>query len=408
MKKSILLFLILCLISCEQKVNINKENHLQLFNLKGKVKQITYDYILNEITDISYKPIGKANPRFLDLGSVGDIDLSYTRVFSELDLYYNETFFDSYNIFLRTISSKSFYSNRCDYYEIEFNTDGNVTDFKSYKSGKVIYSINFEYIDNNIVKIKKTEDTKGEYSGIKSEIVIDFEYGKNNLIKKRNERSSNGFSSNSIFTYTFDKEKNEFLISELKNNKFSNGRTEKNNFTYRMTLDSKNNIEEIIYEKDNKNIKFSNGKLKKITEFDKQNSLIFNIELNYNGNSFSEIKKTRFGKLNEIYFEYEDNGNLNNVKCNDESKKEFFNNLKFSYEFDSFKNWTKQTYAIDRSKYDNYIQYLNKRDKYSNEYYEIYGYSPFSNQENFDAEIEKKYLSMYSSKIDVERKIIYY
>ena len=98
MKKIFLIFFIFSLLSCEQKVKVNNESHLQLFNLKGNVKQLNHDYILNEITDISYKPIGKANPKFLDLGSVEGADLSYVRALSEFDFYYYEVFFDSHNI----------------------------------------------------------------------------------------------------------------------------------------------------------------------------------------------------------------------------------------------------------------------------------------------------------------------
>lgn len=408
MKKIIFILSIFCLFSCEQKVKINEENHLQLFNLKGNVKQLNHDYILNEITDISYKPIGKANPKFLDLGSVEGADLSYVRALSEFDFYYYEVFFDSHNIFFSEILNKSYYANRCNNYEIKFNTDGNVTSFEGLKNNKKIYKIYFEYENNNIIKIKKVEDTKGEYLGKKSETTTEFEYGSNNLITTKKVTENDGYTSNSTFSYDFNKDKNEFSITEVRNEKFSDNETKKFNINYIMALDNEDKIEKITYEKKNKVISFANGRIKKITEFNKNNELTFNIELNYNGNNISEVKKTKYGKLNEIYFQYDDNGNLKNVKCNDESKKDFINDLRFSYEYDNFKNWTKQSYSIDRAKYDNYIQYLKKREKYSNDYYEVYGYSPFSFKEDVDAEIERKILSKYSSKIDVERRIIYY
>lgn len=406
MKKIIFILSIFCLFSCEQKVKINEENHLQLFNLKGNVKQLNHDYILNEITDISYKPIGKANTTFFRSVSTHDTNLSYIRTLSEFDFYYYEEFFDSYNIFFSQMLSYVDYG--WNNYEIKFNSDGNIISIEGFKNNMKIYKIHFEYENNNIIKVKKTEDLRKEDLGKRTETIVEFEYGSNNLITTKKVTENDGYTSNSTFSYDFNKDKNEFSITEVRNEKFSDNETKKSNFNYIMALDNEDKIEKITYEKKNKVISFANGRIKKITQFNKNNELTFNIELNYNGDKISEVKKTKYGKLNEIYFQYDDNGNLKNVKCNDESKKDFINDLRFSYEYDNFKNWTKQSYSIDRAKYDNYLQYLKKREKYSNDYYEVYGYSPFSFKEDVDAEIERKILSKYSSKIDVERRIIYY
>ena len=103
MKKIIVLLIVVSLVSCTERIKLSKENHLQLFNLKGNFKQINYKYVQNEITDISYKPIGVANPRFYILGSVSEIDLSYVRAQSTFDNYYDNLFFDSYNILTRWV-----------------------------------------------------------------------------------------------------------------------------------------------------------------------------------------------------------------------------------------------------------------------------------------------------------------
>lgn len=414
MKKIIIIIIIsaFCLFSCEQKVKLNEENHLQLFNLKGKVKQINYDYLLNEITDISYKPVGKANPKFYDLGCIGDIDLSYTRIFSDLDFYYNHIFFESYNIVLEQLINKRFYENRCDSYEIKFNSNGNVTDFKGLKNDTLISNINFYYDNENVIKIKhfynkKEEKLYGKEKKILEE-VTEFEYGENNLISNKKFNNNNGLTSTSEYFYTLDKDKKEIIINEKEHIKFTNNKIKNNEYKYKITLDKNSKIESINYEMENKIINFSDGKIKKITEFDKQNKLTFNIEINYIDNNFSVVKKTYYGRLNEMYFEYEENGNLKNVKCNDESKKEFLNNLKFNYEYDNLKNWTKQSYSRDRSGYDNYLVYMEKRKKYSDDFYLLHGYSPFTFREDVDVEIEKIYKKKYSSKIDVNRRIIYY
>lgn len=408
MKKIILVLSIFCLISCNQKVNLNEESHLELFNLKGKVKEINFDYTLNEITDISYKPIGKANPRFFDLGIIGDIDLSYPRALSKLDFYYHQIFFDSNNIFLSEMLNKSYYANKCDSYKIEFNKNGKLISFEGYKNKKGIIKIYCEYTDNNITKIKKAEDSKNEQLGAKSDIVYEYQYNKFDLLSSKKETNSNGYSLNSTFNYIFDKHKKEFNIKEDRLENFSDNRTKKSQFEYTLTINNENKIDKIIYDKENKTISFLDGKIKKIIEYDNDGKLIFSIELNYVGGLIADLKKTKYDILNEVYFEYEENGNLKSIKCNDESKKEFTNSLKFNYKFDHFKNWTKQIYVIDRSKYDNYIQFLKKRETFSNDFYERYGHSPFTFKEDVNVEIEKNLLKEYSSKIEVERNIIYY
>lgn len=404
MKKIIFILSVLCLLGCKQEVRLSQENHLQLFNLKGNVKQVNYNYILNEITDITYKPVGKANPRFLDLGSLRDTDISHTRALSNFDYYYSGLFFDSFNISVSEIIDKSYHADRCDNYEIKFNEDGFITNFKGFKDNSLIMNITLKYEDNKLVSIKRREysESKEIYN-----YDIEYEYNDYNLIAKKKQKYLDGYTFNSIFEYTFNKNKNEFSVVENKT-EISDKKNKTSVSKYYLILDKENNIQEILYEKDNKSVKFINNKIKKITEFNKNNELTFNIELNYSNDKISDVKKTKYGKLNEISFEYEENGNLNNIDCNDETKKDYINNLKFNYEFDELKNWTKQSYSIDRTRYDNYLQYLKKREKYSNDYYELYGYSPFSFQEDVDAEIERKLLSKYSSKIDVERRIIYY
>lgn len=404
MKKINFILSVLCLLGCKQEVRLSQENHLQLFNLKGNVKQVNYNYILNEITDITYKPVGKANPRFLDLGSLRDTDISHTRALSNFDYYYSGLFFDSFNISVSEIIDKSYHADRCDNYEIKFNEDGFITNFKGFKDNSLIMNITLKYEDNKLVSIKRREysESKEIYN-----YDIEYEYNDYNLIAKKKQKYLDGYTFNSIFEYTFNKNKNEFSVVENKT-EISDKKNKTSVSKYYLILDKENNIQEILYEKDNKSVKFINNKIKKITEFNKNNELTFNIELNYSNDKISDVKKTKYGKLNEISFEYEENGNLNNIDCNDETKKDYINNLKFNYEFDELKNWTKQSYSIDRTRYDNYLQYLKKREKYSNDYYELYGYSPFSFQEDVDAEIERKLLSKYSSKIDVERRIIYY
>ncbi len=404
MTKIIFILSVLCLMGCKQEVKLNQENHLHLFNLKGKVKQVNYSYILNEITDITYKPIGKANPRFLNLGSLEDTDISYTRALSNFDYYYSGLFFDSFNISVSEIIEKSYEADRCDNYQIKFNEDGFITNYKGFKDNSLIMDLALKYEDNKLVSVKRREysESKEIYN-----YDIEYEYNDYNLIAKIKHKYLDGYTLNSIFEYTFNKSKNEFSVVENKT-EISDKKYKISALKYYIILDKENNIQEILHEKDNKSVKFINNKIKKVTEFNKNNELTFNIEIHYSDDKISDIKKTKYGNLNEIRFEYEENGNLNNIDCNDENKKGYINNLKFNYEFDELKNWTKQTYAIDRTRYDNYLQYLKKREKYSNDYYERYGYSLFSLQQDAQAEIERKILSKYSSKIDVERRIIYY
>lgn len=406
MNKIILTLFALCLMSCQQEVKLNESNHLHLFNLKGKVKQINYDYILNEITDISYKPTGKANPRFLDLGSISETDLSYLRAFSNFGFYSSKLpFFDSYNISIDEILSKSYDAERCDNYEITFNENGFVTNFKGFKDKLLLTNTTFKYDGNKLISVKKREGFKD--SNLYN-YDITFDYNENELLSSRIKKHTNGkYSESSIFDYKFDSSKNEFSVKEAKS-QIINKKDKRNiESTYLLILDSNNEIVEIKDLKQEKSIKIQNGNIKNVKDFN-DNKLTFNLDFDYNKNNITSVKKTEYENLNELYFEYEENGNLKSVKCNDESKKDYINNLKFNYEFDEFKNWTKQSYSIDRTKYDNYLQYLKKREKYSNDYYELYGYSPFSFQEDVDAEIERKLLSKYSSKIDVERRIIYY
>ena len=179
MQNILLIFTIFTLVSCNKEISLNNQNHLVLFNLKGKVKQINYNYYLSEITDGSYKPIGKTNAGFLY--EISDIDVANINVLSNFNIFVSDLSFDSYNLFLREISFQSNYSTECDNFEVLFNDNGYVTNFKGFKNNKLNTQTIFTYTGKNLTKIKKNEGLDPDGNNYE----IDINYNSLNLIKSK-------------------------------------------------------------------------------------------------------------------------------------------------------------------------------------------------------------------------------
>lgn len=395
MNKYAILIIIFNLISCNKKeIILPKITHLDLFDLKGSVKKIRYNFEEYEITENSYAKKGRFTP--LKNGLIlfdFDCNLEYPKILSDfsnnkisLDKF---EAFDSFNITINNINDYV-YSKDCDAYELEFNQEGFLTLFTGIKDGEIIFKKALAYDNQNKIIEVQNFSEKQIWKNT-------YKYNSENLLVESNINGD--FKSLNKYEYKWISE-NEI---EEKNSSY-NGVIKKS----KIILNKDKVIDEITND-DFSNLKFKNGLVSSRNEYFK-NKLHFASDFEYKDNILTKVKISRPNELDDMsYKDYDFKYNeMKNLIGINETSKQNSENIKFEYDYDEFKNWTKQTYGRDRVIYDNQKNKVNKLIEMNKSSYELYGYPAFSFSES---ENEYKRLSlaqMLCSKIVVNRIVTYY